>query len=144
MVTAPESTIGRSNKNKRPDWFFARVVHERLQIIAEAILPESQCKFWKGCGCVGIIFAAQQLVEKVKEHDDSLFVLFVDLKKAYDSLSRCALWRALEKCGVPPTMLRVIRSLHEGMHAVVRTGISTTDSIEVQNEFGQGCTLALE
>ena len=78
---------------------FARVMQERLQTIAETVLPESQCGFRKGRGCV--IFAARQLVEKTREHDDSLFVRFVDLKKAYDSVPRCALWRVLEKCGIP-------------------------------------------
>ena len=35
--------------------------------------------------------------------------------------------------------MRIIKSFHEGMHAVVRTG---TDSIEVWNGLRQGCTLA--
>jgi len=30
--------------------------------------------------------------------------LFVDLKKAYDSVPRDALWIILEKCGMPPRM----------------------------------------
>ena len=84
---------------------FARVVQERLQVIAENILPESQCGFRKGRGCIDMIFAARQLVEKTREHDDSLFVLFIDLRKAYDSVPRSALWRVLEKVGVPPKML---------------------------------------
>ena len=46
-----------------------------------------------------MIFAARQLVEKCREHDESLFVLFVDLQnlKAYDSVPRSALWCVLEK-----------------------------------------------
>ena len=48
----------------------------------------------------------------------------------------------LEKYGVPPTMLSVIKSLHEGMTAVVRVGDSCTDGIEVTNGLRQGCTLA--
>ena len=61
---------------------FARILQDRLQVVAEKVLPESQCGFRKGRGCVDMIFAARQLVEKSKEHDDSLFVLFVDLRKA--------------------------------------------------------------
>ena len=49
---------------------------------------------------------ARRLVKKCREHDDSLFVLFVDLKKAYDSLLRSAHWCVFEKCGIPPVMLR--------------------------------------
>ena len=39
-----------------------------------------------------MIFAARQLLEKCREHDDALFVLFIDLKNAYDSVPRDALW----------------------------------------------------
>ena len=90
-----------------------------------------------------LIFAARQLLEKCREHDDALFVLFIDLKTAYDSMPRDALWGVLRKCGVPPTMLSVIRSFHDGMLAQVRVGGDlTTNSIEVKNEVWQGCTLA--
>ena len=76
------------------------------------------------------------------EHDAVLFVLFVDLRKAYDSVPRPALWRVLERCGVPPTMLSIIQSFHVGMQAEVRVGDATTDRIEVHNGLRQGCTLA--
>ena len=45
----------------------ARIVQERLQQIAEQILPESQSGFRKGRGCIDMIFAARQLVEKTRE-----------------------------------------------------------------------------
>ena len=47
--------------------------------------------FTKGCGCADMIFVAKQLVEKVTEHGESLYVLFVDLRKAYESVPRQAL-----------------------------------------------------
>ena len=37
-----------------------------------------------------MIFVARQLVEKTREHDDALFVLFLNLKKAYNSVPRLA------------------------------------------------------
>ena len=46
---------------------FARIIQERLQIIAETILPQSQCGFRKVRGCVDMIFVARQLVEKTYE-----------------------------------------------------------------------------
>ena len=64
-----------------------KIVHGRLQVIAENILPESQSGFRKGCGCADI-FVARHLVEKAREHGESLYVLFVDLRKAYDSVPR--------------------------------------------------------
>ena len=40
-------------------------------------------------------------MEKAREHNCLLFTLFIDLKKAYDSVPRDALWQVLEKYGVP-------------------------------------------
>ena len=68
--------------------------------------------------------------------------MFVDLKKAYDSVPRNALWTVLVKCGVPPTMLSIIRSYHEGMQAGVRVGSSVNDGFEVWNGLRQGCMMA--
>ena len=101
---------------------FARILQDRLQAVAEEILPESQCGFRKGRGCVDMIFATRQLVEKSREHDAPLFVLFVDLRKAYDTVPRQALWHVLEKYGIPPIMLSIIKSFYEGMTAVVKVG----------------------
>jgi len=40
---------------------------DRLQLIAEKVLPESQCGFCKRRGCVDMIFTARQLFEKSRE-----------------------------------------------------------------------------
>ena len=118
---------------------FARILQERLQTVVERVLPESQCGFRKGRGCNDAIFTARQLVEKCREHHNSLFIMFVDLRKAYDSVPRPALWFVLEKCGIPPIMLGIIKSFHDGMMAKVRAGDL---NIEVRNGLRQGCVLA--
>ena len=120
----------------------ARIVKERLEKIADRVVPESQNGFRKGRGCVDMLFVARQLLEKTREHNSTLYMLFVDLKKAYDSVPRQALWCVLEKCGVPPKMLGIIRSFHEGMHAEVKLGPTCTESFEVRNGLRQGCTMA--
>ena len=54
---------------------FARIIQNRLQAIAEDILPESQCGFRRGRGCTDMVFVARQLVEKCREHNDTLYIL---------------------------------------------------------------------
>ena len=101
---------------------FGCILQDRLQLAAEKVLPESHYGFRKGRGCVDMIITARQLFEKSREHDESLFALFVELRKAYDSVTREALWQVLKKYGVPPVavMLSLIRSCHDDMTAVVR------------------------
>ena len=74
---------------------FARNIRERLQIVAETILPEFQCGFRKRYDSVDMILVAKEFVEKRSEHGNKLFLLFVDLKKAYDLIPKNFLWRVL-------------------------------------------------
>lgn len=66
----------------------------------------------------------------------------MDLRKAYDSVPRLALWQVLRKYGIPPTLISIIKSLHEGMQAEVRVGTAITDRIDICNGLQQGCVLA--
>ena len=48
----------------------------------------------------------------------------------------------MEKYGVPPVMVSVVKSFHEEMNAEVRVGSSSTDVFDMNNDVHQGCTLA--
>ena len=120
---------------------FAKVIQTRLQKVVEDVLPDSQCGFRAGRGCSDMIFCARQLMEKAREHNTKLY-LFVDLRKAYDSVPRQTLWAVLRKYGIPPPLVNIIQSLHDGMKAEVTVNGATTDSIDVTNGLRQGCTIA--
>ncbi len=77
------------------------------------------------------------------EHKQILYMVFIDLKKAYDSVPREALWTALQKYGFPPNMIHLIRSFHEGMSAELKVnGEILEGEIHVTNGLRQGCTMA--
>ena len=118
-----------------------RLILGRLEPIAEEVLPESQRGFHKWRGCVDMVFASRQLIEKGIEHPSELHIPFVDPRKAYDSVHRSVLCMVL-KFGVPPRMLNIIRSLHNGMSANghVRGGVS--EAFGVRNGLRQQCTSA--
>ena len=96
---------------------FAKVIQQRLQQVVEEVVPDSQCGFRKERGCIDMIFCARQLIEKAREHNTRIYMLFVDLRKAYDSVPKEALWRVLTKYSIPPVLVNIIKSLHEGMKA---------------------------
>lgn len=120
----------------------ARVVQTRLQKLAENELPESQCGFRRGRGCTDMIFVVRQLAEKAIEHQTKQFFVFVDLRKAYDSVPREALWMALQKLGVPDVLIDIIKSFHTDMQAKVRVDGQLLEEISVNNGLRQGCTMA--
>jgi hypothetical protein len=67
---------------------FARVVLSRLQLLAARVYPESQCGFRAERSTVDMIFALRQLQEKCQEQRKSLYIVFIDLTKAFDLVSR--------------------------------------------------------
>ena len=54
------------------------------------IVSGSQCRFRAGRSCVDMIFCVHHLVEMATECNTKLFLLFVDLHKASDSIPRAA------------------------------------------------------
>ena len=121
---------------------YAKIIQQRLQLVAERVLPDSQCGFRSGRGCVDMIFCARQLVEKVIEHNTRIFMLFIDLWKAYDSIPHDALWHVLQKFGIPRSIINVIHSLHVGMQAEVTVDSQVAPMFEVCNGLRQGCVIA--
>lgn len=86
--------------------------------------------------------AAQQLLEQVIEHNLDLYILLVELKKAYDSIPRAALGLTLAKLGVPPQIFSLIKDLNNRMLTHIRVGRNVLEEIRVTNSLCQGCTSA--
>ena len=56
--------------------------------LLDETVPESRCGFRKNRRTVDIIFAARQIQEKCKKYNKDLCMLFVDLTKAFGTVSR--------------------------------------------------------
>ena len=89
-----------------------------------------------------MIFAVRQIQEKCREQNKDLYMVFVDLTKAFDTVNRDGLWRILQKLGCPEKFVSLIRSFHEGMLARVQECGEYSDLFPVTNETKQGCVLA--
>ena len=71
-----------------------------------------------------------------------MYLIFVDLKKAYDSVPCEALWVSLRKLGVPDHLMDIIRSFHDNMKAKLWVNREMLREIEVENAFWQGCIMS--
>ena len=67
-----------------------------------------------------MFFVIRPLQEMARKKRIPLYVCFIDLTKAYDSVDRALLWTVLARFGVPQNMISVIRQFHDGMRACVR------------------------
>ena len=69
-------------------------------------------------------------------------MVFVDLMKAFDTISRDGLWQILRKIGCPDLFIDITRSFHEGMVARVQDQEHTSEPFSVTNGTKQGCVMA--
>ncbi|XP_035260113.1 uncharacterized protein LOC118220353 [Anguilla anguilla] len=90
-----------------------------------------------------MIFVLRQLLEKSREQRKDLYIAFIDLSKAFDTINPEILWKQLSKLGVPPKFLSILQQLHDGMQARVLTGGLQSESFKVDVGVKQGCVLAL-
>ena len=89
------------------------------------------------------MFAVRRLQELGRKARAPLFLCFIDLQKAYDSVDRTLLWQVLARFGTPPQMIEVIRQFHDGMRACVRSYDGRcSEWFEVAQGLRQGCVLS--
>ena len=123
---------------------FARLILNRLIKHTENIglIPESQCGFRPQRSTDDMIYAVRQLQEKCKLQNQDLYLLFIDLTKAFDTVNREGLWRILEKAGCPLLFVKIISSFHDNMKVTVREGSARSEPFDVTSGTKQGCVLA--
>lgn len=89
-----------------------------------------------------MIFATRQLQEKCIEHNISLYTVFTDLTKAFDSISHDSLWKILAKQGIPDKYIIVLMQLHDGTHGDVWADSQLSDYFPITTGMKQGCVIA--
>ncbi|VDK53791.1 unnamed protein product [Dibothriocephalus latus] len=89
---------------------FARILLNRLNNhFEQGLLLESQFGFRLHRGTMDMIFAARQLQEKCQRMRNHLYITFVDLTKAFDTVNRTGLWKVVQKFGCPEHFIHMVR-----------------------------------
>ena len=122
-----------------------KIIARRLSEYCEhvGILREEQSGFQPNRSTTDMMFVIRRLQELARKKRIPLYVCFIDLTKAYDSVGRTLLWTELVRLGVPQNMISVIRQFHEGMRACVGLdGRVCSRWFAVEQGLRQGCVLA--
>ena len=77
----------------------------------------------------------------MEQHRD-LYTTFVDLSKAFETVSRDGLWKIMSNFGCPHKLITILRQFHEGMQTIVFDDGEPSESFTVSNGVKQGCVLA--
>ena len=129
----------------------SRVLNERLLPVVEHVCSDSEVGFRRGLGTTDAVFTVRCLLE-VWGHtrplpqpggrppeDDNLFLLFIDLSKAFDSVNRQRLWRLLsDKLRAPSHFVHMLMRMHSGMQTRVLHSGSLGPPIPMRTGVRQG------
>ena len=81
-------------------------------------------------------------LKKQESSRKNIYFLFIDYAKVFDSVDHNKLWKILKEMGIPDHLVCLLRKLHAGQEATVRTGHGTTDVFQIVKGVRQGCILS--
>ena len=80
--------------------------------------------------------------KKPREFQKNIYFCFIDYAKAFDCVDHNKLWDILKEMGIPDHLTCLLRNLHAGQEATVRTGHGTTDWFQIGKGVHQSCILS--
>jgi reverse transcriptase-like protein len=125
-----------------PSKVLAKILYKRIEEVVEPKIHEAQCGFRKGRGCVDQIYSLKECLAMSKQKGKELYMCFVDLRKAYDSVNRDLLWKAMGEYGVSEKTVKIVNSLYENTRAQVRVKGVLSDFLSLKTGVKQGCVLS--
>ena len=84
------------------------------------------------------IFCICQILEKKWEHNEAVHQLFINFKKAYDSVRREVLYNILIDFGILMKLVRLIKMCLIETYSRVRVGKNLSDRFPIRNGLKQG------
>jgi hypothetical protein len=87
----------------------SNILLSRLISRAGEIVGYHQCCFRRNRSTTDQILNIRQILEKKREYNGTVHQLFIDFKKAYDSVRWEALYNILIKCGIPRKLVGIIK-----------------------------------
>ena len=75
------------------------------------------------------------IIKKAREFQKNIYFYFIDYAKAFDCVDHNTLRRILKEMGIPDHLTCLLRNLHAGQEATVRTGHGTTDWFQIGKEY---------
>ena len=112
-----------------------KIFQVRLQQHVNWELPDVQAGFRKGRGTRDQIGNIRWITEKAREFHKNIYFCFIDYAKPFDCVHHNKLWKILQEMGIPDHLTCLLRNLHAGQEATVRTRHGKTDWFQIGKEY---------
>lgn len=121
---------------------YNRMMLNRIRDPIDPYLRYNQNGFRQKRSTTSHILALRHILEEARRNNLTAVLVFLDFKKAFDSIDRTMMFRILKAYDIPPRLLNAIKAIHSGTRAKVVTEEGDTDEFEITTGVLQGDTLA--
>ena len=123
---------------------YSKLLNERLTVVVEkfGLLGEIQNGFRKGRMGSDNTFILNTILWKEKMKKNKVYMAFLDVTKAYDSVDRGILWEKLKKFGFGGQFLATLQSIYTDDCVQASVNGLTTQPVFLRRGLRQGCSLS--
>ena len=106
--------------------------------------PVNQLGYRKGAQTNDHILTIKTLIDKYKKKKKKLYTCFVDLKKAFDTISRTLLLHKLTSLNIKGTFFSVLNDMYNNSTAKIKINGLLSDTFNIENGTEQGHPMSPE
>ncbi|KAL0879367.1 hypothetical protein ABMA27_003133 [Loxostege sticticalis] len=88
------------------------------------------------------IHAVRTVIEKARANKQALWMVFIDLEKAFDRVPRPLIWQALRAHNIPEYFVKLIQDTYSDARTAVRSPAGLSESFDVKVGVHQGSALS--
>ena len=119
-----------------------KIILNRLKPQVEKIIAEEQAGFRAGRSTTEQIFSLRILCEKYLQHQQDLYHVFIDFKKAFDRVWHAALWATTKQYNISTNIIQVAKNLNNKTTSAVLFNSNIGDWFRTTVGVRQGCLLS--
>lgn len=122
----------------------ASIISNRImeQCIKDKVINPSQSGFQPNQECTGQILSLYYHMNKMLNSDDGGYVVFLDIRKAYDSVNHTTLLTILSHLGMDNATIHYINKLYSNSTVALKWNGIDNQTISVKKGLRQGCPLS--
>ena len=125
-----------------PSKVVLKIILTRLKPQTEKVIAEEPAGFRASRSTTEQIFNLRIVCEKYLQHQQDLYYVFIDFKKAFDRVWHAALRATMEKYYIIANLIRVIKNLCDKATSAVLFNSSIGDWFRTTVGVRQGCLLS--
>jgi hypothetical protein len=115
----------------------SNILLSRLTPYVDKIIGDHQCGFQRNRSTTDQIFCIRQILEKKWEYNGTVHQLFIDFRKAYDSVRRDVLHNVLIEFGIQRKLVRQIKMCLNETYIKICIGKHLSGAFPIQNSLKQ-------